>query len=709
MTTADSVFNTLKISGNLPSMPQILVQLIDQCHEAEVDLLAIAHIIEKDAAISAKLLQLANSAIIGARRSFLNLEQAVIYLGGDAIRNLAISLSVQQVFRRVESNGLLSIDRFWHHSLVNALLARNIAVAIGYPDLSEAYLAGLLHDIGKLLLWMAFPGKYAPLLLKGIRCHSGRLAFLEEEKLQINHCTAGAWLCEQWNLPPLLADAIRYHHHPLDQVEQALPLARIVCLADLLSHSGAGDQVCLDAAEHLCGLSNTQVVKLYDGIEEQIEELAGQLGIHIPRISKSSHDQEPESQETHRETSIGLINRTREIAQMIGLLDNLSKAEDTAQMVVAVEQSLRILFNEEASLIMILDRNSGELRAMASPGNRLAQTMEGLAFSPQRYAHSLPGKVVHTGQLLHSFETKDAGKPVLSLLDTQLLHLLGTEGMVVIPLMYRQETQGLLLIGLSHTAFGRFNDQRTSFKLLANHAAICIYMGQMRAMEAERVAAERMQAATMTARKIAHEINNPLATIRNYLHILRRKGMQGEPIGDELAILDNELEHLGHITLGLENLSQEQSEMRSELLDVHRLIEETLRLFQLASAVRGQVGFSYAPWPQPLSVRTDRHCLSQILQNLLGNAVDAVNGQGQITVRTTVENDSTVLISVEDSGPGIDPGIDATLFMAGISTKGGRHGGLGLVIVRKLANQLGGSISHRSQPGQTVFTLTLPI
>ena len=255
MTTANNVLSTLKISGNLPSMPQVLLQLIDSCHEGEINLQEIAHIVDKDAAISAKLLQLVNSAFIGARRSFTNVEQAVMYLGGDTVRNLAISISVQQVFRRVESNGLLSIDRFWHHSYLNALLARNIAFATAHPNPSDAYLAGLLHDIGKLLLWMAFPGKYAPLLLKGVRCHNGRLAFLEEEKLHVNHCSAGAWLCEQWRLPTLLADAIRYHHHPLEEVEQALPLTRIACLADLLSHSSTAGQDCLDAADRFFNLS----------------------------------------------------------------------------------------------------------------------------------------------------------------------------------------------------------------------------------------------------------------------------------------------------------------------------------------------------------------------------------------------------------------------------------------------------------------------
>lgn len=708
MTTADSVFDTLKVSGNLPSMPQILVQLIDQCHETEINLQAIVHIINKDAAISAKLLQLVNSVFIGARRSFTNLEQAVVYLGGDTIRNLAISLSVQQVFRRVESNGPLSADRFWYHSLTNALLAQNIAITTGYSDPAEAYLTGLLHDIGKLLLWMTFPGKYAPLLLKGVRCHNGRLTFLEEEKLHINHCSAGAWLCEQWRLPPLLVDAIRYHHHPLEEVEQTLPLTRIVCLADMLSHSNADDQICLDAAERLFNLSDSQVAALYYGVEERIGEVAEKFGIHIPRSSKSSHEQDPESLAAHRETSVGLINRVQEITQISGLLDNLIRAESTAQMVAAVEQGVRILFNEDACLLMALDPDSGELRSMASPDGALARTMEGLAFPPQRYALSLPGKAIQTGRLLHSFGKKGDGKSALTLLDTQLLHLLGTEGMVAIPMIYRQETLGLFLIGLARSAFQRFNGQWTSLRLLADHAAICMYMERTRAAQAEQIAAERLQAASMAARKIAHEINNPLATLRNYLHILGQKSARGEPIGDELAILGDELERLARIASGLSNLSQEQDEIRPEMLDLHKLIAETLLLFQAAAAATGQIDLIYDPWPQPLTIQTDRHCLSQILQNLLGNAVDALAGQGHIMVRTTVTEDGGVLLAVEDDGPGIDPGIAATLFSAGITTKEGSHGGLGLAIVRKLAGRLGGSISHQSQPGQTIFTLALP-
>jgi HD-like signal output (HDOD) protein/signal transduction histidine kinase len=707
MTIAPSVLSNLKVSGNLPSMPQVLVQLIDSCHEGEINLQTIARIVDKDAAISAKLLQMVNSAFIGARRAFTNVEQAVVYLGGDTVRNLAISISVQQVFRRVESNGLLSIDRFWHHSYQNALLARNIAVAIDYPDPSEAYLAGLLHDIGKLLLWMAFPGKYAPLLLKGVRCHNSRLAFLEEEKLHVNHCSAGAWLCEQWRLPTLLADALRYHHNPLEEVEQALPLTRIACLADLLSHSSTAGQDCLDAASRLFNLSSAQVRNLYEGLDEQIAELAEHLGIHIPRNAKTSHDQEPESQETHKEISLGLINRIREITQMSGLLDNLLRAENTGQVVIAVEQGMKILFNEEACLVMVLNQETGMLRGFTSPDNKLAREMSNFTFSPKRYANSLPGKVLEQQGLLHTFSQKTEEKKPTNLLDSQLLHLLGTEGMAAIPMIHQNEMLGLLLVGLSQKTFQTFNGQWTPLRLLANHAAICFALERIRTAQAERIAAERVQSATLVARKIAHEINNPLAILRNYMHILGKKNEQGEAISEELAIIDNELERLGHITGGLEDLAREENTLHLEQLDVHRQVEETLHLVQTASGKTALIDFSYVPWPEPLFVRSDRRSISQILQNLLGNAVDAVAGQGAVTVRTSAAGEQ-VRIAVEDNGPGIDPTVKATLFTAGTSTKEGRHGGLGLAIVHTLATKLGGSISCQTRPGQTAFILALP-
>ncbi len=707
MNNSQRVLSSLKVSGNLPSMPQVLVQLIDCCHNPEVPLQEIGLIVDKDAAISAKVLQLVNSAFIGTRKAISSIDQAVIHLGMDTVRNLAISISVQQVFRRVETNGLLSIDRFWYHSYYNALLSRNIAMAIGHPNPSEAYLAGLLHDIGKLLLWMAFPGSYAPLLLKGVRCHNARLAFLEEEKLHVNHCQAGAWLCEQWQLPTLIADAIRFHHHPLEELSQALPLTRIVAFADLLSHNEPDTPECLEAAEQLFALKTEQITALSDGIDEQITQLANELGIHIPRLAKTSHDKEPESEESHRETSLGLITRIRDISQLSGLLDNLMRVESREQIILAVEQSLKILFNEERCLLLLPDATSERLCAQASPHNPLIRETEDFSFKPADYPGSLPTQALRQGRLLHSFGDKTGKQGPQQLFDTQLLHLLSCDGMAVLPLSCHGHNEGLLVIGLMKKSFRSLNGQASALQLVARHAAVALHLLRMRLQQAQRITEERLQAANLVARKIGHEINNPLAIIRNYLHILERKVTSGQTISEEISIIDGEMERLARLTRNLDSLSFEATTPQPQYLDLHRELEMILLPYQATLPPQDQRSITLIGNDTLSMVTIDPALLRQIIHNLLKNSLEAIGSQGTIIVRSE-QLDRTLHIHVEDDGPGIDAATLPSIFAPGTTTKPGKNRGLGLSITASLAEQMRGKLSCLSQPGKTVFTLSLP-
>lgn len=700
------IFNNLRVSGNLPAMPQILVQLIDSCHNQEIKLQNIARIANKDAAISAKILQLVNSAFTGARKAFTSLEQAVVYLGADTVRNLAISISVQQVFRRVETNGLLSVDRFWHHSYLNALLARKLAETTGQANPAEAYLAGLLHDIGKLLLWMAFPGKYAPLLLKGVRCHGARLSFLEEEKLQVNHCEAGAWFCEQWGLPSFLADAIRYHHHPTQDVAQALPLTKIISLADLLSHSDHSNQEAAAVAKLYFDLSPKQTKNIFTGIDEQITLIADELGIRIPSQAKTSHDLEPESEEVHKETALGLINRVRDISQLTGVLDSLLRAEDREQRLLALERGIKILFNEDACLVLLQDPNTKLLCGQASAENPLSLQAANLKLQHDRCRDSLIGQVLDNQQPAALVPSGGAELKTVHLLDAQLIRLLGTGGVAVMPMSYQRQLLGMLVVGMTEKSMPLV-EQHSPLQMLAQQAAICFYLEHMQMQRAEQLAQERLQTAQLVARKIAHEINNPMAILQNYLRLLSNKNSKGESIDNELAIIESELERVNQLTLGLENLALEQTESVACTLDLHQQLDEIITLFKAALPRDNRIILQFQPWANPVQVHADPNRLRQILLNLLNNAKEAIAGAGQIEVGVIVHLD-TVTVSVTDNGVGIDPTLQSEIFKAGSSTKDRRHGGIGLNIVHKLAKQMNGSINVHSQPGHTVFSLSLP-
>ena len=702
--------NLLKVSGNLPVIPQILVQLIDLCSQEDIDLQAVARLVKKDAALAAKVLQLCNSAFIGARSAFADVTQAVVYLGADTVRNLAISVSVQQVFRRVESNGLLNIDRFWYHSYENAILAQRIAEATGYTNPSEAYLAGLVHDLGKLLMWMAFPGKYAPLLLKGIRCQGGRLAFLEQEKLHINHCDAGAWLLRQWGLPSLISDAVRYHHHPVDEVVEALALTRIVYLADLLSHSDDPEQECNEVAAKLFRLAPGKVNELLEGVDEQIHEVARRLGIRIPSATKSALEpEEPESKKIHKQTTRELINRVHDISQLCGHLQSLLRAESVDQILATVEESLLILFNLEPSLVLLLTDDDTRMQAITSSQNKLANQAASLNFTIAHHEHSLPAQCLSLGQLLHSFMARPDMDPTM--LDSQIISLLGSEGMLLIPLQAGSVKIGALVLGVSKNEHLNIISQSDPLLLLAGQAGMAIHIQRLSEQEAQRKIADQLKGAAMLARRIAHEINNPVAILQNYLKVLELKLKDNGDIQEELRIMAEECGRIGTITSQLQDITRSEQISPDKELDLNTFLDKTIRLYQAGQDREGEVSLHFQPAPEPIALTTDENALRQIITNLIKNALEAVGSEGTVLVEVATgkqDHDHQVCIRVCDNGPGLDPAVKDTLFQAGTTTKGGGHGGLGLAIVSNLVHHLGGMVEVVEQDGNTIFSITLP-
>ncbi len=705
MTDSATALNDLKASGNLPGMPQILARLIDACHQQEVDLHQVADIVSKDSSLSAKILQLVNSAFIGTRSRFTTVRQAVIYLGADTVRNLAVSVSVQQVFRHV-SGRRLALDRFWCHSYENGLLARQIAQAVNYHDPSEAYLGGLLHDIGKLVLWLAFPDKYAP-LLPGHDNTADPVA-LERETVHIDHCQAGAWLMEQWRLPSLLADAIRFHHQPIEELQQGLPLPRIVSLADLLSH--CRPRQCEEAARRLLDLTPHQVASLSEGIEEQLQEVAHSLGIRIPAKEHPAPEQEPDQGTPPQEPSADLIARIKEITQLTGLLDNLLRAEDRMQIVGAVERGMKILFNEDTCFLLLQDDREKKLHGVATPDNRLASQAARISFRPDDHKESLATQAINQGRAVHSF-MEDRPNPTL--LDNQLVRLLGSKGMAMVPMLHQKQVMGLIVIGLD-TSRSSLLKQSGPLRLLAGQAAAALSLQRLHQLQAERIAEERIATAAMIARRIAHEINNPLAVLRNYMKILDIKLGDNEAVRDDLAAIDQEFARIGQITDQLNDLGTDRSLILVQRLDLNQLLEESLRLYRKSLPPDQDIELRFEPDPTLPEIESDPDCIRQILLNLLNNAVDAIQDQGTITVALRAQyqedqNTSSVLLTVADTGPGIPAALVPTLFDAGISTKECGHSGLGLAIVRRIAAQLGGTVTCSSSEKGTIFRVSLPL
>lgn len=700
----------LKHTTNLPSMPQVLVELIDICNVNEIDLQKAAAVVAKDASLSAKVLQLVNSAFIGSKRKYTDIHQAVIYLGAEVVKNLAISVSVQQVFRRVETNTLLSLDRFWYHSFHNGLIAQNIAREIDFPSPSDAYLSGLLHDIGKLLLWMAFPGKYAPLLLKGVRCHNGRLAFLEKEKLAIDHCEAGAWLCRQWHLPTTIADSIEYHHHPIDEVAQALPLTKILSFSDMLSHAEKVDKELVNTAERLLNLTAPQLTRISENVVAQLDGVAKQLGIRIPSSSSLSMIKEKDSEEVHKTVSQGLINRVRDISQLSGPLEELLLAENQDQVMRIIEQGVKILFNEDTCIFFTwADDTRKVLQAAVSVDTPLAGSVDAFSFSASANGSSLLHRAVAESKLLHTFQDDTEHSPRLNLLDRQLLSLLGKDAYIVIPLVFKNLLHGLIVIGVDGELRDELRSQYASLNILARHAAIPLHILSERKRHTEELLEESIKAVSLVARKVGHEINNPVAILRNYVEIIRMKLNDGEEVESELQTMDDELVRIATLTEQLGDISARRQAATTENLNINDVVAEAVSLCKTGLGSSPDISISFIPDQTITPFPLPADAIRQIIINLVKNGIEALTEAGNITLRSEINTENEIILTVKDNGPGIASAMQQDIFSPGFSTKNQGHSGLGLAIVKKLIQDLQGRIICHSDDHGTTFSITIPV
>lgn len=216
----------------LASLPQTLSEVLRVSRDPNFSVNELADILVHDPSLTAKVLRMANSPYFGMPNKVGSMSQAIMTLGSKVITALALSSSVYDLTSKWES----SIDhvRFWRHSLSVAIAARRIAetVKIGYPE--EAFIGGLLHDIGVLILESSFPDKYKTIWQES--ASGEKLEILEENIWGTNHARVGQFLMQQWNLPEIISSAIGSHHNSsLSTSENRQGLCEIVALANIMA------------------------------------------------------------------------------------------------------------------------------------------------------------------------------------------------------------------------------------------------------------------------------------------------------------------------------------------------------------------------------------------------------------------------------------------------------------------------------------------
>ncbi len=226
---------------SIKPIPTVAIRLLEACRDQNENIGELVNLIESDPAIAVRILTAANSPLFGQSRLINSIQHAVVVLGFSVISQMASTLATMTVFFETEDNQPEMIDqreRLFHHSIGCAVVARSIAIVVDTVDPGEAYLAGALHDVGKLVFFELAPVEYQRL---STLSKPNINISVEHDIFGITHPELGQRCAEKWGLSDEIGMAIGFHHHP-NEAPFCLELVKVIETANYYSATwGIGD------------------------------------------------------------------------------------------------------------------------------------------------------------------------------------------------------------------------------------------------------------------------------------------------------------------------------------------------------------------------------------------------------------------------------------------------------------------------------------
>ncbi len=418
-------------TARMPCLPQTLLALLELFHKEGEDLRLLSRTIRTDAALSAKMIAVAS----GRKQAFINLDHTLNTLGLDTIRTIVVSASSNQLFYQLIPGHATYLQQFWQHSLECAVVAQLLAGLSHYSDPGSAYVGGLLHGLGHLALWTNQPEEYSELL--AIAEDQTSLRTLEQERFGVSHDELGRSLIDSLNMHPFIADAVGYHQEPVDKILDAHPLVKIVALASRLTRDT--EQADVEAADRLLEVAPDQVMDLLVEAKNQVMGVAKSL-----YLNEGSDDQE-------RLLTKRLSEEIRDIALLGQIRRQLAKHHEESDLLAAVQQSAHVLFGFPSVTLFLYD-SKNHLVCSKAPLQG-AESIADLRI-PLEENRSLVSKTLLTEASVTSFgKTRE-----LSVVDRQLIRLLGGNGMFCLPMLDGKQKIGVLVLGVDETQMNSLSE-----------------------------------------------------------------------------------------------------------------------------------------------------------------------------------------------------------------------------------------------------------
>ena len=489
-------------------------------------------------------------------------------------------------------------------------------------------------------------------------------------------CLIEADIAQSLPVPQLWRDLQETLPLPHTDLRDTALLSRLVwCCHRLLRNQWRLDDATLTACGELLGLTELQLRTLAEQTQLTIKQRAATNGVStgLDMLQKDSASGEHWLQELK-------LQAQRHLTQS-AYLQSLQppQLQTPADLQLQLQRVLLRYRLPLRFLLLAARQPNGKLEVLLNSNNDELQQEFSIPLTGSR---SMLSALVQQGTIA-SLRLSDPG---LAPVDKQLLRLLDCESALCLPLAGEQT--GVLLLPDA----AAYNPELTSLAL-----NVQLLLNGFLRRGGERAQDQQVPLMQQQVREVVHEVNNPLAIIKNYLKVLQLK-YPGQDARDEIGFIENEIDRITRLLQTLRHNVTASHEVIE--LDLGEVVRSHYKWLAAAFAGKEKLQLVYLPAAQPAVINASPAMLTQILLNLVKNAAEALGESGTITlaVKRNVHfmDKLYVLLEVSDDGPGLEAWQMQTLFQSGRTTKAGTHTGSGLAIVRKLVDGMQGQISCHS-------------
>jgi HD-like signal output (HDOD) protein len=265
---------------DIPSLPEVVTKVMQIVQDPNSSAAQLSNVIAHDPGLTSRVLKLVNSAYYGFSKQISSIQHAIMILGFTTIRGLVLSSSIFKIFApKSDNKKMLDYKKLWQHTLLSAIVAKNINKYLSLQQDEQIFSAAILHDIGKLIVDQYDRANYMLAYSEASNpFECGKLINAERLYCGVSHCDIGFLVSEQWNLPLSISESIRCHHNPTECAEEHSQIVSMVAISNILAHVIYEDRILdfdyfdSDALETL-GLNNADLTELYLATKEEVETM----------------------------------------------------------------------------------------------------------------------------------------------------------------------------------------------------------------------------------------------------------------------------------------------------------------------------------------------------------------------------------------------------------------------------------------------------